>query len=163
MCGDPILEKASQHHLGSVSTSAAECTSECCSAGGSTYFSLNAIGSRFACLHQVKLCLTTREDAMHFNSHCPALSSARHPSRVSALAPLLASDPHKFTDHISRYRMDQSKENLFTAYTPSAFSNSLICPPNRLLCAKKKKKKNGMNLDLEGITGCCWICMLQYY
>ena len=47
-----------------------------------------------------RLCRTAREDALHFISHCPALSSARDPSRLSALAPLLTSDPLKFTEHI---------------------------------------------------------------
>ena len=47
-----------------------------------------------------RLCRTAREDALHFISHCPALSSARDLSRLSALAPLLTSDPLKFTEHL---------------------------------------------------------------
>ena len=52
--GETIPEKDSHHHLGilrSVSTSTLLLTSERCSAGRSAYFSLNAIGARFGCLH----------------------------------------------------------------------------------------------------------------
>ena len=41
-----------------------------------------------------RLCRTAREDALHLISHCPALSSARDISRLSAL------DPLKFTEYI---------------------------------------------------------------
>ena len=47
-------EEDSQPHLGilrSVSISTLLLTSERCSAGRSAYFSLNAIGARFGCLH----------------------------------------------------------------------------------------------------------------
>ena len=58
VCGDPIPEKDTQHHLGilrSVSPSTAQRTSERCSAGRSTFFGLNAIGSRFGSLHPVTI------------------------------------------------------------------------------------------------------------
>ena len=54
VCGDPLPEKDTQHHLGilrSVSPSTAQRTSERCSAGRSAFFGLNAIGSRFGCHH----------------------------------------------------------------------------------------------------------------
>ena len=58
VCGDPLPEKDTQHHLGilrSVSPSTAQRTSERCSAGRSAFFGLNAIGSRFGCLHPVTI------------------------------------------------------------------------------------------------------------
>ena len=151
-----------------MSTSAAECTSECCSAGSSTFFSLNAIGSRFACLHQVKLCLTTREDVMHFNFSlpCSLISSRPLATKRSSSSPgLRPSQIHR--PQFSVWNGSIQSE-FFTAYTPSAFSNSLICPPNRLLSIikwrlqrRRRRSMVYMNLDLEGITGCCCICMLH--
>ena len=58
VCGDPLPEKDTQHHLGilrSVSPSTAQLTSERCSAGRSAFFGLNAIRSRFGCLHPVTI------------------------------------------------------------------------------------------------------------
>ena len=54
VCGDPLPEKDTQHHLGilrSVSPSTAQRTC----AGRSAFFGLNAIGSRFGCLHPVTI------------------------------------------------------------------------------------------------------------
>ena len=54
--GEKIPEKDAQHHLGilhSVSPSSSARTSERCSAGRSAFFSCNAVGFRFGCLHPV--------------------------------------------------------------------------------------------------------------
>ena len=52
--GSPIPECDSQHHLGilrTVTSSSVLRTTECCSSGRSDFFALNAVGSRFGCLH----------------------------------------------------------------------------------------------------------------
>ena len=52
--GSPIPECDSQHHLGilrTVSPSSVLRTIERCSSGRSAFFALNAVGSRFGCLH----------------------------------------------------------------------------------------------------------------
>ena len=52
--GEIVPEKDIYHHLGilrSVSASTLQRTTERCSAGRSAFFSLNAIGARFGCLH----------------------------------------------------------------------------------------------------------------
>ena len=56
VCGEKIPEKDSYHHLGilrSVTISTLPRTSERCSSGRSAYFSLNAVGARFGCLHPI--------------------------------------------------------------------------------------------------------------
>ena len=55
VCGDPIPEKDTQHHLGILRSVSPQRTSERCSAGRSAFFGLNAIGSRFGCLHPVTI------------------------------------------------------------------------------------------------------------
>ena len=56
LAGQQLQEVDEHHHLGilrSVHHSTLACTSERCAAGRSAFFALNAVGSRFGCLHPV--------------------------------------------------------------------------------------------------------------
>ena len=56
LAGQQLQEVDEHHHLGilrSVHHSTLACTSKRCAAGRSTFFALNAVGSRFGCLHPV--------------------------------------------------------------------------------------------------------------